>query len=241
MLQARGKCRRLRRHGIDQRDQGKGRLGLDHRAITFHRVDHAWRRRQILGDGEHVTKGRNLLAIECQDQIARHQLLHLGRQRGECAHARFFGRTTGEEQHRCENQDRKDEIEHRPRRNRSRTRPKRRTMHGASPLGHIKRIHRRAILAAGGIRIAQEFHIPPERQRRDLPARAVPVRAAKQDRAETDREDLGMDTRPTAHDVMAIFMDRHDDGQGRDESRDREGEIAELGNEFHRVLNAPFL
>ena len=100
-------------------------------------------------------------------------------------------------------------------------------MHGGPLLLGREGAHDLRILVRGRACVAQEFHEPAERQGGDLPARPVPVHPAGQNRTEPDREDLGLDARPAAHDVMTVFMDRDDDRKRRDESRDGPDQIAE--------------
>jgi hypothetical protein len=125
-------------------------------------------------------------------------------------------------------EDRQDEVENRPGGDRGRARPERRAVHGA-PARRSMPMPWPRVLARGRIGIAKELDVAAEGKCGDLPARAAPVGARKQHRAEADAEHLGMDPRPAADDVMAVFMHRDDDRQRHDEGDKREGKVSEVG------------
>ena len=73
---------------------------------------------------------------------------------------------------------------------------------------------------AGGIVVAEEFHIAAERNRRHLPARAVAVVEADDLGAETDGEREYLDAAAPGDQEMAKLMKKHDNRQDKQERDD---------------------
>ncbi len=110
----------------------------------------------------------------------------------------------------------------------SRPRPEGRAVHRVAPLFRRQLGQHFGVgLVGSRALVAQELDVAAEGQRRDLPARAVLVDARRQHRAEAEREHLGLDARPAADDVVAVFVNRDDDGKRDDEGHQREGQVSE--------------
>ena len=73
---------------------------------------------------------------------------------------------------------------------------------------------------AGGVLVAEEFHIAAKRNGRELPARAVAVVEADKFGAETDREHQDPDAAPARDQEMAELVEEHDDRQNEQERDD---------------------
>ena len=116
----------------------------------------------------------------------------LERESAQGADGRFLAGCAAEDRKADQEKEGQDEVEDRPRRHRGRPRPKGCPRHRVPPL-----IRRKACDIAlpdrRGVGIAKELDIAAKGDRRDLPAGAALVGAAEQDRAEADREHLGMD------------------------------------------------
>ena len=88
----------------------------------------------------------------------------------------------------------------------------------------------------GGVRVAQHLHVAAQRNRAELPARAVPVVAAEQLRPEADREHLDPHAVASRHPVVPELVHEHDD---REDEQERD-QILDDGREHGalRVLHA---
>ena len=68
-----------------------------------------------------------------------------------------------------------------------------------------------------------------------MPACAATVDAVEEHRAKAKAEHLGMDARPAAHDIMAVFMHRDDDRQRNDKGANSVEKIAEIGEKLVQI------
>ena len=186
-------------------------------------------------DALHVGEGVDLASVDRHDQVAR---LEPGGFRGARGLHRFdSGRCrlfAVQSEHRREDDDRQDEVGNRSCRN-DRGALRHRLEEEADPsflFSHL--IDGGGVRDARGILVAEEFHITPERDRRDLPARSMAIVEAEQLRTQSDREGQHAHTAPARDEKMTEFVKEDDDGEDKQEGDDIAGKPAAPGREISK-------
>ena len=228
----------MRLHALHIRDQRAGGLDAEQAAAPLDLIGDHRCGLDLVGNDKQIGQISHGIALDRQDQIAFLQRNNLGGQIARLADQRLIDRLPHEKAEGRKDEDRQDKIEHRASRHGGRARPKRRPMHRAAALLHLERIHRGPVLARGRIAIAQKLYETAKGQCCNLPARAMFIGAAEQNRAKSDGKHLGMNARPAPDDIMTIFMDRDDDRQGHHEGQDGKDDATKLWDEFH-ISSAP--
>ena len=227
---------RLRRYEIDHRRIGMQRRHGDLGAVASERPLERARVGQGLQVGHEIVEVRRRPVGDGEHLVARQQHpldpghgLRLGDGQRIGRHAVVKG--DGGEDHR-----REQEVDERPGSDGGGARPERRAVQGLAPLLRRHMRHRVGIGGAGrGVGIAVEPHVAADRKRGDLPAGAALVHPAEQHRPGADREDIRLDPRPAADDVMPELVHPDDQHQRDHEGDEGDGEIAEGWNQAREV------
>ena len=204
----------MRVHARDQRRIGERSLQLQLLPRPIDGVGQPRFQWKFIDEGGQTFDLWHLAPVDGQKPVARFKLLFDARKRAHLVHHQRIGGHAANAKDRGEDQDREDEVEDRTCGDRGRARPKRRARHGGAGIdpGRV------GAPDAGRVRIPAKLDVTARRNGRDLPARAAPVHAREQHRTHPDRENIGVDAGPAAHDVMPVFVDRDDDRKGGDKS-----------------------
>ncbi len=140
-------------------------------------------------------------------------------------------------------QDREDEVRHRPGDDDRRALGDRLGREADRPLvrGHLRDGVR--IGDAGAVGVAVELDVAAERDRAELPAGAVTVVEADEFRPEADGEGVDADAAPAADEEVPHLVDEDHDGQNEQERDHRTeeagGRAAHRGQEIHASILGP--
>ena len=134
---------------------------------------------------------------------------------------RFGHEAAVDRKHDRKHRDGEQEVERRPGKDRDGALPDRLGVEGHLALGLGQRLDFGGVRRARRIHVADEFHVAAERDRGQLPARAVAVVEAEKFGPEADRKGLYADAAPAPDQIVAHFMDEHDDGQDEQERYER--------------------
>jgi hypothetical protein len=93
-------------------------------------------------------------------------------------------------------------------------------------LGLVHGRQARTIRHAGGVLVAEEFHIAAQRNGGNLPPRTVTVVEAYEFRAKTDGKHQNLHPAPTADEEMPQFVEEHDKAEDKQKGDDQTGHIA---------------
>ena len=215
---------------IDDGDLGR-RRELDVAALAFDDEAHRQTRahqRQFLK----LFKAVDRIPIDRLDEVAG---LKPGRRRRtvglDSADARQMLHPAKGHEHAGEDHEGQNEIGDRPRQPRSprgcATAARPRSTSGR-PMGRSS-----AARHAGGVGVAVELDISPERQRADPPAGAARVHPGEQLRTEAERESVDFDAAPSSDQIVPQLMDENDQAQNQDERERRTIRATLRGRQSH--------